>query len=440
MNTGFLSPHTFRHLLIFLLVPLLVCCSAQPTQAPPVTNPPPNSPPPNSPPPTGSPPTAPAPGPVKAASLLLAQQNNAQQTSPFALASSATKNAVNSSTLYHGLTVYLYMNGYSMSNKLMGEDTFSADSFKYGPKGSSSASEGLSLLDGLNKDIYLWVSGNVPGALYDDVVWAQVTNNFRALAQAASALNKQGDYHFKGIFFDDESSKVNGFFPFDCAVYGSYEAGDTCEQRQLKMRERGKQIMAAMLSVWPEVTWVQLHTPAVSVPGYDDTPLRSNPSVTVGGLFDFDYDDYELAGPFFAGLVEAVQETKTGIVVSGGNIYKLRNKDDFQDHETYVAALGNLATSGSNNVAWLPESLKGDVWTTTVDVGFGVYNKDFPPLPSFPYTDLAVPTEKLTNARCIADKLVFLYIEPDEGSGSENWYTNLPEKWQGVLQNSAVCN
>ena len=59
-------------------------------------------------------------------------------------------------------------------------------------------------------------------------------------------------------------------------------------------------------------------------------PLRSNPSVTVGGLFDFDYDDYELAGPFFAGLVEAVQETKTGTVVSGGNIYKLRNKDDFQ--------------------------------------------------------------------------------------------------------------
>jgi hypothetical protein len=100
---------------------------------------------------------------------------------------------------------------------------------------------------------------------------------------------------------------------------------------------------------------------------------------------------------------------------------------------TYVDNLGNTS------LAWLPDSLKGEVWKTTVDAGFGVYNKDFPPLPSFPYATLAVPAEKLKNARCTADKLVFLYIEPDEGSGSNNWYTTMPAAWQGLVQASATC-
>ncbi len=378
-------------------------------------------------------PTPNEPTPTRAAKLLLAQQNNELQNSPLALSAQSNKNLINASTFYDGLTVYLYMNGYAMSNKLLAEDTFTVNSFKYGPKGNAVSSEGLSLLSGLSKDIYFWVAGNVPGSLYDDAVWNRVTNNFKALAQAASELNQGGSYQFKGIFFDDESSKVGGFFPFDCEVYGPYQAGETCATRQGKMRERGKQIMAAMLSVWPDITWVQLHTPAVSVPGYDDTPLTSNPAKTIGGDFDFDYEDYELAGPFFAGLAEATVEAKTGAIVSGGNIYKFRDARDFQDHETYVGDMGNKA------ISWLPDSLKGDTWKTTVDAGFGVYNKDFPPLPSFPYADLAVPAEKLNKARCVADELVFLYLESDEGSGSDNWYTNMPSAWQTLVQSSAVC-
>ena len=231
----------------------------------------------------------PRPQPNEAAKLLLAGQNNEAQNSPLALSTEAAKDAINASTFYDGITVYLYMNAYSMSNKLLyPDDTFLVDSFKYGPKGTPTNSEGLSLLNGITKDIYFWVSGNVPGDLYDDAVWNRVSNNFEALAQAASELNQTGDYQFKGIFFDDESSRVNSFFPFDCEVYGDYQTGETCETRQLEMRERGKQIMTAMLSVWPDLTWVQLHTPAVSVPGYDDTPLGSDPSKTVGGDFDFE--------------------------------------------------------------------------------------------------------------------------------------------------------
>jgi hypothetical protein len=372
--------------------------------------------------------------PTQAAKLLLAQQNNAQETSPLALSFPERKTAINTATFYDGITVYLYMNDYSMSNKLLSpDDTFSTDDFKYGPKGTASSSEGLSLLNGITKDIYFWVSGNVPGDLYDDATWARVTDNFKALAQAANDLNQQGDYSFKGIFFDDESSKVGNFFPFDCEVYGAYDVGETCETRQLKMRERGKQIMMAMLSVWPDLTWVQLHTPAVSMPGYDDTPLGSDPTKTMGGDFDFEHEDYELAGPFFAGLAEAVLEAKTGSVVSGGNIYKLRNKVDFQDHEIFVDGMG------TQNLAWLPASLRGKAWQTTVKAGFGVYNKDFPPLPSFAYQDLAVPAEKLKNARCVANELVFLYIEPDEGSGRGNWYTNMPSSWQSLVQASSRC-
>jgi hypothetical protein len=172
---------------------------------------------------------------------------------------------------------------------------------------------------------------------------------------------------------------------------------------------------------------------AVSVPGYDDRPLPSNPAKTYGGDFDFEYEDYELAGPFFAGMAEAIREAKTGSIVSGGNIYKLRDKRDFAAHETYVDNMSNTS------ISWLPNSLKGDVWKTTVDAGFGVYNKDFPPLPSFPYEDLVVPAEKLTHARCTADELVFLYIEPGEGSGSDNWYTAMPPAWRTLVESSATC-
>jgi hypothetical protein len=320
-----------------------------------------------------------------------------------------------------------------MSNKLLGpDDRFTPDSFKYGPKGTETNSEGLSLLSGISKDSYLWVSGNVPGDLYDDAVWNRVSDNFKALAEAAHELNQQGDYQFRGIFFDDESSRIGGYLSFDCEVYGDYQARETCEARQLKMRERGQQIMTAMLSVWPDLTWVQLHTPAVSVPGYDDTPLGSDPTKTIGGDFDFEYEDYELVGPFFAGLAQAVLEAQTGTIVSGGNIYKFRDKNDFQDHETFVGAMGK------QTLPWLGKTLEGDAWKDTVKVGFGVYNKDFPPLPSFSYKDLNVPAEKLQNARCVADELVFLYIEPD-GSSSENWYTAMPEQWQTLVRDSAAC-
>jgi hypothetical protein len=399
-----------RYLLCFVVLAVLISCSTQTTLNPPT------------------------PTPDGTANLLLAQQNNEAQNSPLAVSLQGDKDKINASTFYNGITVYLYMSDYSMSNKLMATDTFTVDSFKYGLKRTASDSQGLSLLNGLNKDIYFWVSGNVPGDLYDDVMWNRVANNFKALAQAASELNQQGGYQFRGIFFDDESSKVGRFFPFDCEVYGGYIAGETCETRQNKMRERGKQIMSAMLSVWPDLTWVQLHSPAVSVPGYDDTPLPSNSVKTFGGDFDFELEDYELAGPFFAGLAEAALEAKSGSIVSGGNIYKLRDPRDFAAHESYVDNMGNDAS-----LTWLPNSLKGDVWKTTVDTGLGVYNKDFPPLPSFPYADLAVPAEKLNNARCTADELVFLYIETDEGSGSDNWYTNMPALWQTLVQSSATC-
>jgi hypothetical protein len=413
-----------RYFLCAVMVVLVACSTptAQPT---------PNQPMPTNP---NQPNQPNEPTPTRSASLLLAQQSDETQNSPLALSSQSSKDKINASTFYDGITTYLYMNAYSMSNKLMATDTFTADSFKYGPKGTVNNSEGLSLLNGLNKDIYFWVSGNVPGDLYDDATWARVANNFRALAQAANELNEQGDYTFKGIFFDDESSKVGGFFPFDCEVYGAITATDTCATRQSKMAERGKQIMAVMLSVWPDLSWVQLHTPAVSVPDYDDTPLPSDPARTYGGDADFDYEDYELAGPFFAGMVEAVHEANTGSIVSGGNIYKLRDQRDFAAHENYVDTMGN-----DLSLTWLPTSLKGDVWKTTVKAGFGVYNKDFPPLPPVPYKDLAVPTEKLTNARCTADELVFLYIEPEEVSDADNWYTDMPEAWRGLLESSALC-
>jgi hypothetical protein len=406
---------TLRLKLIFMLF-LLSACSPLSQEPAPTPNPSPN------------------PRPNEAAKLLLAGQNNEAQNSPLALSAENVKDAINVSAFYDGITVYLYMNAYSMSNKLLSsEDTFSTDSFKYGPKGTPTNSEGLSLLDGITKDVYFWVSGNVPGDLYDDTVWNRVSNNFKALAQAASELNEEGDYQFKGIFFDDESSRVNGLFPFDCEVYGDYQAGETCETRQLKMRERGKQIMRAMLLVWPNLTWVQLHSPAVSVPGYDDTPLGSDPTRTIGGDFDFEYEDYELAGPFFAGMVEATLETQTGTIISGGNIYKFQNKNDFQDHEDFVDAMGEAT------LPWLSETLQGEAWENTVKVGFGVYNRDFPPLPSFPYSDLTVPAEKLNNARCVADELVFLYIEP-QNTESDNWYTVMPKSWQTLVEDSATCD
>jgi hypothetical protein len=266
------------------------------------------------------------------------------------------------------------------------------------------------LPEGITKEVYIEVLVARPGDLFDDNAWNTVIGNFMNLAQAANELNDTGAYNFKGIVIDNEEYRSR---LFSCA---DYRGGQSCQEQQAKMFEHGKNIMRSILKVWPEATVTHMHGP------YSSDCARPDYIAGVGvGCF-------ELRGPFFAGMVQAVSETEgANPVINGGQDYVLESLADFQKHYDYTEAMGE------NGVAFIPPSLRPQ-WAENVDTSFMIYNNDIDynrqtkgDSRIVPYATLEKPKTKLANARCVADNIVWFYIED---APETRWYYAMPDEWR----------
>lgn len=262
---------------------------------------------------------------------------------------------------------------------------------------------------GITKDVYIEVIMDRPGELLDEAAWRTVTENFSHLAEAATNLNTTGDYNFKGIVIDNEDYNAN---IFDC---DAYDAGTSCQAYRDTMLRRGEAVMQAVLDVWPDVTVMQMHGPYTS--DCDRPAYVAGVGVPCS----------DLKGSFFAGMVRAVSKRPNARpLVNGGQDYVLVSSNDFQNHYNYVEAMGE------NGIGFIPPALRSQ-WATNVETSFMVYNKKIVynrqtrrDARIVPHRDLNEPRTQLQNAKCVADRLVWFYIEDDPEA---DWYYAMPNDW-----------
>jgi hypothetical protein len=193
-------------------------------------------------------------------------------------------------------------------------------------------------------------------------------------------------------------SKIPGKYPD--AV--DYSATKTLAQYQTQVRLRGKQVMAAMIAQFPNIEIFVPHGPYWSEPKFNQQFLP-NPT----------YSDGQLAGSFFAGIVEAVVDAKAAgnspKAIDGGEFYKPRTVQEFDDLYQFRK---NYMPSADNNSAQIPSSLRPS-WTANVSAACAVSNlTDEAPQNA----TIMRSTMEYATRRC--DDIVWFY------SQGMDWYTS----------------
>jgi hypothetical protein len=274
------------------------------------------------------------------------------------------------------------------------------------------------LPQGITKEVYIEVVMDRPGDLLDDAAWNTVITNFTHLAQAATELNSTGDYTFKGIVIDNEDYNGN---IFNCE---DYNAEANCDSYKDTMYQRGKDIMRGVLSAWPSVIMMQMHGP------YTSDCDRPDYIAGVG------VPCFDLKGSFFAGMVQAVSETPGAHpLLNGGQDYVLYSSNDFQKHYTYTEAMGE------QDFDFIPANLR-PAWAQHVETSFMVYNRKIvrstsgqARYPDYTAEELETPRTQLENARCVADTIVWFYIEDRP---EDHWYYVMPPEWRDDVLRPAL--
>ena len=164
--------------------------------------------------------------------------------------------------------------------------------------------------------------------------------------------------------------------------------------------------MAAATAEYPSITVLLLHGPYVSEPRAPEP------------LFPAWHAANELAGPFFAGFVEGAGPRAT--VVDGGELYHLREADDFRRSLRWRK---HDIVGGAVDSASVPPALRA-AWPSRVSIGFGVYDRPF----GGRTMDPEILEKTLRAALAHADRYVWLYVEgptflspPEQGGATSAW-------------------
>ncbi|MCX6997815.1 MAG: hypothetical protein NTV49_12200 [Kiritimatiellaeota bacterium] len=229
------------------------------------------------------------------------------------------------------------------------------------------------------KQYYAQVLLSKPEDVFDD--WSVCITNFANLARAAK------DSGFAGVFFDNECYDKHPLwnYPDNCTYKNK-----SLSEYEAQARLRGKQLMQAMIAQFPDIVVITAHGPYVSVPGIHWKNLNDVSSHN------------ELAGPFFAGFLEATISTPA-VSVDGGELYDRRSVMDFR--ACYDWRKVTIA-SEPVNCTFIPPSLRTN-WPAKSSIAFGVYDVPFGSQPM----NAAVMQTTVANALKRADKIVWLYTE-----------------------------
>jgi hypothetical protein len=224
------------------------------------------------------------------------------------------------------------------------------------------------------------VQGSSPPDVFDD--WSVVIQNFR---NCAAALKAAG---FVGICFDNEQyAKAWGDYPGGA----SYAPGKTLNDYRAQQRLRGKQVMEAMVSVFPDIAVITLHGPSVSEPNAPSS--LQFPQWQSGN---------ELLGPYYAGFMEGVGSSPA-LNIDGGELYTLRTANDFL--ATYNWRKFDEPSAAVNS-PFIPTSLR-TIWPQKISISYGVYDRPFGGASMTP----SILGTTLTNALRQADHYVWFYTE-----------------------------
>ncbi len=152
----------------------------------------------------------------------------------------------------------------------------------------------------------------------DDAAWDQIAANVSALTELSVAVGS------RGLFFDIENyTDVAGDgTPWDEGLLNWDESVDgPLEAAEIQARDRGAQVMSAVLAVDPDAEVVF----SLGAAGCATDPERISTNGTPEAL--------ELQCPFMSGAVDVA--TTPGQVQDGGELYKLRTAEEFDKSYTW---------------------------------------------------------------------------------------------------------
>lgn len=248
--------------------------------------------------------------------------------------------------------------------------------------------------------------------LFED--WTWIIESCKNYAKACKDLG------FKGIIIDNE---VDNFWNFQSD--SQYFVGHTLKESHLQARLRGKQVMEAMVSAFPEIDVIVFHGPYTSA---------SVNSKIDRGIY---CSDYALLGAFAAGVIEGSGLKST--VCDGGELYDFRELKEFQDSYKW-RKFGITDSNLSPPVLFMDDNLRKD-WSSKCSISFGLYSQERPDITKGnwrPIKDMNVVRTTTANALKVADKYVWHYTpnydwfnNPKNKQTPEvdGYYPPIPQEW-----------
>ena len=231
--------------------------------------------------------------------------------------------------------------------------------------------------------------------------WSVAEDNFHDLARAAR------DGGFAGIVIDNEQYQTP-LWDWPSTV-DDPEAGRAAYEAAA--RSKGVAIGAAMADAYPDIRVMFLHGPYIAdpeVPGF----VRGN---------QFGVGEFELFGPFYAGVLEGLGPRAT--LIDGGEVYALRTREEFRSHALWRR--WGLSSS-AHDAAFLSASDR-ERHRERIDISFGVYTRPFP-LGLEMNPDILRDT--LEHALRGSDSITWLYSE----EGLSLWEpTEFTPEWTGAV-------
>jgi hypothetical protein len=223
--------------------------------------------------------------------------------------------------------------------------------------------------------------------MFDDDGWQELAGRWRVMAQVSQR------HGLAGVVFDNEE-----YFVEELGSLWSWspDSGRDLDDARRAARQRGREIMRALGSVWPDVVVLVMHGPYVS-------EAKTPPEVT---LRQVEASGEDLRGWFFVGLVEGAAAGAR--VVDGGEVYQYRSDADFE--ASYRWRKTGIASDRVDSSVIPPELRRR--WSASVGVSFGVYDQAWKD--GFPM-DPARFEETLVHALFRADRYVWMWSEESSG-------------------------
>ncbi len=234
--------------------------------------------------------------------------------------------------------------------------------------------------------------------------------NFKAAAQAAKEAG------FVGIAFDNENYyEDNWNYPtsgdnqwLTSPIYNACPGINLAQCRDAA-RARGREVMAAMISVWPEIKVLNFYGVWVSDPMTEDQ---------LSGQFPYNDVSFvnEMAGPFAMGMIEATLDTPARYI-DGAEIYTLRTASQFSFGYNW------LKNTFAQLSALVPAAFKS-LYSKQVDIAFAEYD--------LPYNgrrmDLATWEATLKLSLQYSDQYAWTYTEKYDWWGVGG-LPRVPQAW-----------